>query len=249
MRYREKIFICGNYLECEYFPILELEAKKARSEKIKETTKKMKNLNDKNRVKNVIRLANTNFTENDLFVTVSYTNATLPQSLEEAKKKLSNFLKRLRRRLKKEGLPQLKYIAATQFGETRNRIHHHLIISGDLSRDVVENLWIKSEKGICNTQRLQFDEFGIEGLVRYMLQGAVGYKKVTRSRNLIQPKPRINDFKYSKRKIYDLANSQGGLELEKEFKGYKVTAFDSVVNKVLDVVYISVKMKKINNRE
>lgn len=245
MRYREKIYVCGNYLEAEYFPILESEAKKARSKKMKETTKKMKNLNDKNRVNNTIRLANTNFTDNDLFVTLSYTEETLPKNLEEAKKKLSNFLKRLRRRLKKEGLPQLKYIATIQYGKKTGKIHHHLIMNGDLSRDVVEELWKKSEKGRCNTQKLQFDEFGIEGLVRYMLRGAVGYKKVTRSKNLIQPKPIINDFKYSKRKIYDLANSQGGVELEKEFKGYKVTKFDSVVNQVLDVAYISVKMKRI----
>lgn len=241
--YREKTFICGEYMYKEIYPVDKREVKKKRSEKTKETTKKMKNLNDKNRIKKTTMLANTNFTEKDLFITLSYTDATLPHTEEEAKKRISNFIKRLRRRFKKESLPDLKYISVTERSK-KGRVHHHLFISGGLSRDTIEKLWIKTEKGYCNSRRLQADEFGYERLVRYMLKGAVGFKKVSSSRNLKQPKPRINDYKYSKRKAWKLAHSQGGIEIEEENKDYKVTEFKSTVNDLLDVIYISVKMKR-----
>lgn len=244
MSYRSKVIKSGDYLENELYPVSKEETKKTRRRKLKETTKKMKNLNDKNRIKNATRLANTNFTTKDLFITTTYTNERLPKSFKEAIQRLENYIKRIKRRLKKEGLPPLKYIATTEMGK-KGRIHHHLIISGDLDRDIIEELWIKREKGFCNTKRLQFGEFGLEGLVKYMLKKAVGYKKVTRSRNLKTPDVGINDFEYSRRKIYDLAKSQGGLELEEKFKGYKIVEFKSVVNEVLDAVYISVKMKRM----
>lgn len=243
MPWRYKRIYSGKMLEHEIYPISLIEKKKSRREKKNESALKQKNLNEKNCKKKVVRLVNTNFTTKDIAVTLSYNKDNLPKNLEECKKDVSNFLRRIKRYLKKHKLPDLKYISVIENKKNGQaiRIHHHLIVSGDIGRDKLESMW---KKGRCNTYKLQEDDFGFEGIAKYIVKEPSGNKRFSSSRNLKKPTVKVNDFKYNRRKAYALATSQGGLELEEEYKDYKIVDFKSYVNEELGAVYISVKMKK-----
>lgn len=86
MAWREKRIYSGNMLEIEIYPISLQERNKSRSRKKRESSIGQRNLNEKNSKKNIVRLINTNFTEKDLGVTLTYKDNELPDSLEAAKK-------------------------------------------------------------------------------------------------------------------------------------------------------------------
>lgn len=86
MAYREKRIYSGNYCEVEIYPISKAEQRKSRREKKKESLPKQKNLNEKNAKKHFIRLINTNFTDKDLVVHLTYNDKNLPGTEEQAKK-------------------------------------------------------------------------------------------------------------------------------------------------------------------
>ena len=70
-RYREKKYYCGRYLEVDIYP-LRYQPKGNRGKKWGTTPETQKALNNLNRVKKLTRLLNTNFTENDLVLTLTY---------------------------------------------------------------------------------------------------------------------------------------------------------------------------------
>ena len=93
-------------------------------------------------------MGNGNFGIGDLHVSCTYNAKNLPDSVEEAERIVSNYLRRIAYRRNKLGLPPLKYILVTEYkfakdGEQIKRIHHHIIMNGGLSRDDVEMMWTK----------------------------------------------------------------------------------------------------------
>lgn len=245
MAIREKRFLCGNYLEVEIYPISKIEQRKSRSRKKKESRKEQKNLNDKNARKNLRRRIHANFSNKDIFLSLSYNNKFLPESEEEAIRHRNNFIRRVKSYRKKHGMEELKYIAVLEYREatedkrTSTRIHHHVIISG-MDRDVLESLW---GRGTANASRLQPNELGFEALANYLSKDPKGKKRWSQSRNIVIPMPMINDYKYSKRKVYDMARSQGE-DFEKLYPGFICCTYEVVVNEVDGRVYICLRMKK-----
>ena len=121
-------------------------------------------------------------------------------------------------------------------------MHHHIVISGDVGRDNAEKLW---KKGRANADRLQADEFGYEALARYISKDPQGKKRWTQSRNLKQPTIRVSDYKYSNRKVNQLATNQGDkTEFEKLYPGYIYTSYEVQINEVTAGTYIYLKMRK-----
>jgi hypothetical protein len=157
MPYREKKIYSGKMLEVEIYPITEKEKNQSRKKKEKDSAQKQKNLNDKNAKKHLIRLLNTNFTDEDLAVHLTYDPKLIPKSEEEAKRDITNYIRRLKHYRKKNNLPPLKYIAVFEYKEPdikqkEVRMHHHIVINGGMDRDTVEKLW---EKGRANADRLK----------------------------------------------------------------------------------------------
>ena len=74
MPYREKKIYSGKMLEVEIYPITFQDRKQPRKKKEKTSEVKQKNLNDKNARKYLIRSINTNFTDDDLHITNTYTD-------------------------------------------------------------------------------------------------------------------------------------------------------------------------------
>ena len=248
MPIREKKIYSGNMLEIEIYPITKKERNQSRKKKQKESTTKQKNLNDKNAKKHLIRLINNNFTDKDISIHNTYDPKNLPKTIEQALKDRTNYLRRYKNYCKKHGIKSPKYIAVTEYHnpdttkDKRKKIrkHHHIIATG-IDRDDAEKLW---GKGRANADRLKADEFGYEGLARYLVKDPQGSKRWTQSKNLKQPIIKINDFKYSKKKTEQLAMYLEDRELfEKLYPGYTYTKCELHINDFTGK-QIYIKMRK-----
>jgi len=240
-RYREKIYECGDYMESHMYPVYQKAG--VRRKKAKPTKECQQKLNQIHRENNCIRIANANFTPQDMRLDGTYDREHHPVSDEQAARELTNFLNRMKRYRKKKGLPDLKYIAVTEKGKRNGRYHHHLIISGGLSPQEIVMLW---GKGYIRTDALQFNEDGIADLVRYILKKPVISKKAwNSSKNLIHPQPKKRDGRLSARKILELAkDTQNNREYEKYYDGYYFAGADVVYNDINGGVYIYARFYK-----
>ena len=102
-----------------------------------------------------------NFRSTDLLVTLGYRDADLPNRREDADRRLSNFIRALRKRRKALGQP-LVYVRVTEGYHSDGRLHHHVIINatGD-DYDAIRELWLK------NGDNVDFEEFGPDGAERW----------------------------------------------------------------------------------
>ena len=202
MKYRAKTIKSGNIVECEIYPIWNTRGQAAKAKKAT-TRQAQKNLNEKNAKKNLIRKINTNFTESDLCITLTYKGQVPDEA--QARKDIQNYIRRVKAYRKKNGMDDLKYIYVIEFengeGWKKTRVHHHVIMSG-MDRDAAERLWTN---GWANTRRLQPDEYGLEALARYIAKDPKGKKRWSASRNLKEPKVTTADTKFTKRMAERLA--------------------------------------------
>ena len=69
---------------------------------------------------------------------------------------MQNYIRRLKRYIKNNHLPELKYVYVTEFEEDKKkgkiRVHHHIILNFR-DRDKAEEMWDKG--GITNARKLQ----------------------------------------------------------------------------------------------
>lgn len=237
---REKRTYCGDsFMTVDLFRYTEEQgrtARKKRKKKEKVSAPKQKNLNDKNARRYLGQLINTNFTDDDFHVTLTY--AVQPESKEAADKEVAKFLRRVSYARKKLGIPPLKYILVTEGGDVSKktgrptRIHHHIVMNGGIDRDVIENLWRKRKTkgqkqgdmiGYANAKRLQTDDAGLERLANYLSKDPKGKKRWTASQGLKKPERVVRDHHFSCRN-FQKACSSGDIRSrewwEKRFKGY-----------------------------
>lgn len=265
---REKKIYCSNdYMEVDIYALNGESRDKGakRSKKVKVSEPKQKNLNDKNAKRYFTQKVHANFKADDLYITLTYTNSTLPKTIEEAEKNIQNYVRRLKRARKKQGLDDLKYISVVehkseQEGDEENiRVHHHMIINSGLDRDVVEELWRhrkkKGEKekkiGLVNAVRLQEDyASGLTSISKYLVKDSRGKKRWTCSKNLKQPVCRTNDFKYTFRKIEQIAKQPIDVAYwEKQYKGWtikdKIGGYEARYNEYTGwSIYIKLRRKE-----
>lgn len=245
---REKKIFCGkDYMEVDIYQLSDRHLRKKKSQKReKVTAPAQKNLNDKNAKRYLRQLIKTNFGSGDLHVTCTYRNEMLPETMEEAEKEVTNFIRRIQYHCKKNKLPSLKYIIITEGvckGEKPKRIHHHIIMS-KVDREVVENLWRKPKKkgkkigeqiGFCNADRLQVeDDGGINALVNYLSKDPQGRKRWRSSQNLRKPEFAVADRKWSKRKLADTVgvHDDDRRFWEQKFHGWRMVSCESVYNEI-----------------
>lgn len=247
-KYRVKTIKSGEMLECEIYPIWKTGKKDNRREKKKPSREAQKNLNEKNTKKNVIRLINTNFISEDIWATFTYDNENLPDNPEQAKKDMQNYIRRLNRHIKKNNLPTLKYIYVTEYEEDekkgKKRVHHHIIMNYR-DRNTAEEMWDKG--GRTNARRLQPDDYGLEGLARYITKDPKNSKRYTTSRNLEKPKITIADSKMTKRKAEKIANDPNlasGI-FQKLYEGYIFKDINIKYSDFVSGAYLYVRMRQM----
>lgn len=245
VKYRTKTIKSGDVLECEIYPIWDNRASLSRAPKLKKSRVTQQNLNDKNAIKTVTRLVNANFTDEDIWATFTYSDNKLPKTVEEAERNFANFIRRLKYYAKKHGFPPLKYVYFTHFDE--QRVNHHLFINFP-DRDVLEEMWKGGARK--QTRRLQADESGYEGAVRYCMKCAKGTKRYKASKNLEKPKITIADTKFTRRKVHNIVRGDiNAVDVfETMYEGYNITRFEHKTSDYVSGVYLYVKMARIRKR-
>lgn len=235
--YREKKIICGNYMDVQIYPVYRKAGE--RRAKAKPTSEVQQKLNDINAARKLTRLAHANFTDSDLALHLTYAPDSLPADVEDAKRDGQNFLRRLRRLYKRHNTV-LKYIWVCEKGKKSDRVHHHLILSGGVSRDEIEALW---QKGFANTRRLRFDANGIAGLSHYITKQPLFFKHWNASRNLVQPVEVVDDYKYSAKKVREMiALDMTPFGVEKYYPGWQCASCQGQANDVNGGCYVFLQM-------
>ena len=201
---RRKTYTTGKYIEVELFNLSPNKKPFARAKKIKESTPAQKNLNDKKARRQFRRILHCNFTKKDLAVHLTFDEEHLPETEKDAIRLIGNYIRVIRRMWEKQfpGKPfKYVYVFSDVAGDGSGEVvrkHFHLIMSGGLTRDDIEDKW---KYGFANADRLRFTETGIEKLANYMLDQACGKRRWKGSNNLIKPEPVVSDKAISRADI------------------------------------------------
>ena len=239
----------GGQLEVEIYP----EFSRSQKDLIPDEAKKKKqrqaqrDLNDKNSQKECIRTIEENFTDQDIWGTLTYTDDTMPDTEEEADRNMVNYIKRLNYRRKKMNLPNLRYVYTTECSD-RGRWHHHIVLDGDMGMDTVERTWKLGRRN--QIRRLQRDENGLIGMAMYITKkkrtdGEGKYRKKWRaSKGLKKPKITKNHYKFKQKDVNEIVTGRADIEtkLNKWYPQYKMTVYEVKYNTMNGRFYISVRM-------
>jgi len=248
-KYKEmlKTVLSGDMLESNIYPVYERRKDVPKRDKEKESNEFQIKLNDRIAKLKYVRLVNTNFSKNDLMITLTYKDGYLPTE-KQAKKDVANYIRRLKTYRKKHNLPELKYIyiigyedEEKQHKSKKIRVHHHIIINV-MDRNAAEDLW---GKGRVEAKRLQPDEFGLEGIARYMANQRG--KRWYASRNLKNPDEHREVTKLTKRKVEKMAMNENDLEamFEKLYSNkYKFLDCTKYVSEITGGTYLYCRMRK-----
>ena len=260
--YETKTITSGPIREMEMYPLF---PKKDVPEefRVKGTTKSRKNLNNKNAVKCFTRKANANFGKGDYYATLNYYDKNRPKTHEEAKKHVMAYIKKLnyeflKQQLKAEGkkltsktkkknYKKIKYMYVIEISkEGKGKYHVHMILSSELSMDLVEKCWKHGRRN--NIRRIDPDDRHITDLAEYLSKDPKGKKRWGCSKGLKEPVITTSK-KVSKKKIYNMSNNENIIkaEMEKLNPKYKVIEFTITKNKWTNMPYIHVLMKKIED--
>lgn len=215
-----------------------------------------RNLNEKNSRKECERTIALNFTDNDIWATLTYTDDNMPQTMKEAQHDLILYFNRLNYVRTKRGLPKLRYVCVTECSD-KGRWHHHFVCDGDMGMDVVEAKWKKGKRN--QVRRLVRDEFGLTGMSKYITKQKhpdkkgkepvpVGkYQKAWKaSKGLKKPEPKKNHYKFKQKDINEIVTGRASLEdkLTKWYgaEGYKTTEYEIKYNRMNGRFYIYARM-------
>ena len=249
-RYRQKKYHCGEYLEVAIYPVYT--KAKGRGKRCKPTSEFQKRLNQRHAEGKLRRLLHTNFTDADLFATLTFDDTHLPAVPEDAQKLIQNFLRRLKRKYTRLGL-DAKYIYVLEYGQEHNRLHIHLVLTGGITRAELAKLW---GLGDVNADALRFEKDGLAALAKYLTKGGESderptWKRWSGSRNLEQPTVTQRDGQLSHRKMADLCLDGGDQAyLETQFDGYEMADYSLEVSEdIYGGYYLAATLKKIPTRD
>ena len=126
-----------------------------REKKRKATPEEIEKQNKTNKEKRVRRLIKANFSQHDIWATVTYKKGRRP-TVEEMRKDMSAFIRKLRKEYRKYG-QELKYILRMGIGKGGPHIHILLNrISGEGYRTdiIMSECWDKRSRKLCKPMRL-----------------------------------------------------------------------------------------------
>ena len=256
MGYRRRTTVSGPRIDAEVIPVFGRQMRRAlRRARHNQTAEAQKKANDERSRIRLIQLVEANFTEEDLSIGLDYDgDAPTPERVD---KDLENFFKKVRRRRRARGLPDLKYIAAIggdempSAGYSGKRPHVHVIMNGGIDRDELEQLW---GHGHANTHRLQPRDSGLGGIATYFTKQMQdrppkkGVKRYRPSRNLAKPIRRTRDAKMPNSRVrriaYDFENQAKGI-MEKLYPGYVMQECHVRYSDYVPGVYIRCVLRKI----
>lgn len=258
---REKQILCGgDYKEVDIIKCSVGKRLNGRGKKKALSSPAQKSLNDKKSRRYLTQLINTNFKDfRDSLCHLTYKDDKLPATIEEAEKRVRNFIRRINYELKKRGEAKCKYIVITTETSSKTgelaRVHHHMIISCALSRDEIFSMW---SEGRRNIDPLQGEDDKYNALVEYLRKNAGsrnGKKKWISSRGLQKPLEKVpNDMKYTARQVEKLAKAPVDIEFwEKKYPGWTLintdNAFSAEYNELTGWnIYLKLRRKNEKGR-
>lgn len=262
MRYREQIYDYGNYREVKIFPVFSRPKSSHRKPKHKPTRKVQERLNQVNAERALARLIAANFSSDDIKLELTYCQACYPESIEQSKRDITNFFRRVKRARAKAGITaELKYIYSFGQGSTGNRIHFHVIMSGGLSIQKLAKIWGKGY--VDKVIPLMFNEQGVQGIARYFAQQQSKIvdeyedepmlvpdlkpktKRWVSSHNCIKPEPKNYDYKLTKRDVsYYAQNSEDLRIFEKRYPEFFCSECKPFWNDETGAYYLQVFLYK-----
>lgn len=159
-----------------------------RTKRSKPTPEQMAKQNQWKKERDIRWLLKGNFAANDYWLTLTYRIGERPSTLQDAKKQIQKFLRKMRDWYKKQGTA-MKYIVITEYG-SRGGVHHHLVVNRIAGADVeLSRQWIYGK----GNYTLLHEEGGFRKLAEYIAKkpaedNAIKEKWYSRSRNLQEPK-------------------------------------------------------------
>ena len=244
--YRTKTIRAGEQIEVMSYPIWSTAPELPDSAPVKKSAAAIARANAENARKHFERKMNTNLCDRDYRVDLTYAGDFLPD-VDQAKRDVSNYLRRVNYALKKAGLPKSKFMGVSEGkreGSRQKRVHHHIVISCGLPREELESIW---KKGRVRTDRLQADRFGYTALARYLMKEPEGAKRYFCSRNLREPTVTISDTKLCIRKaerIAQAAEESAPAIFERLYPGCEFLDCQVRHSDFVAGVYISVRLRK-----
>ncbi len=224
-RYRENITISnGKYATLQIYPEYARFHRGHRKSKYKPTSDAQRELNRQNRFWKLVHLCNENFIDGkDLKLELTYSDDNLPADLESAKREFKNFMRRVNRARRKKGLDPAKCVSVIERGKKSGRFHHHLIISGGLTWEEIDDIW---GKGYTRATKLRFDrDTGLQALITYMLKNPVhepGKAVYYVTRNMTPPKNDTYAHRLSHRDLELIATYTDASALERLYPDFKI---------------------------
>lgn len=201
------------------------------------------------------QLVNANFGPGDYLVDLTY--ETEPPDRETAERNVKNYAARLKNLYAKHG-KVFKAFWVTGGGHPRangeglTRFHHHMIISGGVSRDMIEDKWTAGRTK-CSRVKIQTGEFGLEPRVVYMVKPAhcsdtPNAKRWHTCGPLKKPIETRNDNRYTaaamEKLIKAIKEEQANDRIEKLYRGWEVVEVVEKSNPVTGLPQVRIKLQK-----
>ncbi len=220
MKYIQKIVYAGRHIFTEKcFSARYGKKNIPRGPNTKECTDQQKRINDLQKKKRLVWLLCTNFCKGDWWITLNYRQGERPEDMQTAKNQRAKFIRRIREKLKRQGIPFV-YMAMTERG-VKGGLHHHLVVKNNFDIGLIVKAW---EYG-----KVIIDDVYSESLydvAEYFVKGdsEKSEKDFTRSQNLAKPKIKIKVIKAERwvsepkpKKNYEIVHLWNGFH---DFSGF-----------------------------
>lgn len=256
MRYvRERTVTAGKYKEVKFYNLTTEESPRHRKRVRKKlSTPKQVKQDWKHAREYAVQLVNANFGKGDLLIDLTY--ETEPPDRERAEKDVMNYVNRLKTLYRKAGLPFKAFWVTggghpRKEGEGLTRIHHHLIVTGGISRELVEDKW-QSGRAQCSRAKIQQGEFGLEPRTLYMVSPSHSSKEKHAKRwhscGLKKPTEIIDDNRYNLIDMNRLGKAireeRAAGYINRNYKGWEAVEITATINPVTNLEEIKLKLRK-----
>lgn len=253
MTIRRKTTVCGEkraYMWVELFPVRDLPARRPRRKRYKESTPVQRELNDRHAKNYFKRLAESNFSRDDCFLTLTYDEGHMPDTVEEAEHCYDLFIRRVKRLAKKKG-GKVKSLAVLE-RSPKGRHHHHVLVGKDcgLDREELEQCW---RCGWCECKPVwENRERNVARLAKYMTKNMAGTRRWKSSRGLKKPQVYISDTAVSNKRYRELSLfRESGVECRRRWQqmypGYEMIGYENYLNPEDGLNYIRVELRRRND--
>lgn len=189
--YKKITYRAGNTLEVIKTYARGMHPPGARTQSTPRSREDIEKANRIQKTRKLNRILNANFKKGDMYYTLTYKRGWKhPETEEELLKEIGNHLRRLRDRLKRQGI-ELKYVYVYSMGKSGNNPHVHIIAnipySSEEHQHTIRQLWIKPDATLEHILGITEKEASLQEWTRKgeltVLRGFVKFKPMDENGN------------------------------------------------------------------